>query len=87
MRSQTNFSVASMGTARIAPATPHIQYQKIREMITRTGIEGDTPGEQNWRDAFAFRDMDGKVKAGGQNGMTSPAVVPSEEHECRAAGL
>ena len=30
--------IANIGTARIAPGTPHIQYQKIRDRITATGF-------------------------------------------------
>src|SRR5947209_13741232 len=30
--------IANMGTAKIAPGTPHIQYQKIRDRITATGL-------------------------------------------------
>ncbi len=30
--------IANMGTAKIAPGTPHIQSQKIRERITATGF-------------------------------------------------
>ena len=30
--------MVNMGTAKIAPGTPHIQYQKIRDRITATGF-------------------------------------------------
>jgi hypothetical protein len=36
--SQIIFVIASIGTARIAPGTPHIQYQKMSAMMTRTGF-------------------------------------------------
>jgi hypothetical protein len=36
--SQMIFVIASIGTAGIAPGTLHIQYQKIRARITRTGL-------------------------------------------------
>jgi hypothetical protein len=38
MRSQTIFVIASIGTDGITPGTPHIQNQKTRETITRTGL-------------------------------------------------
>ena len=36
--SQMIFVIASIGTARIAPGTPHIQYQKIKATMTRRGL-------------------------------------------------
>ena len=33
-----NLDDRSIGTAKIAPGTPHIQYQKIRDRITATGL-------------------------------------------------
>src|SRR5215467_11051848 len=37
-RSDMILMIASMGTAKIAPGTPHIQYQKIKDRITATGF-------------------------------------------------
>src|SRR6202040_1109218 len=37
-RSQTILAIASMGTARIAPRMPHIQYQNTSARITSTGL-------------------------------------------------
>lgn len=36
--SHTILVIANIGTDRIAPGTPHIQNQKINEMITSTGL-------------------------------------------------
>ena len=30
--------IVNIGTAKIAPGTPHIQYQKISDRITATGF-------------------------------------------------
>ena len=30
--------IVNIGTAKIAPGTPHIQYQKIKDRITATGF-------------------------------------------------
>src|SRR6478736_9878614 len=38
MRSQTILVIASIGVARIAPGTPHIQCQNTSEMMTSTGL-------------------------------------------------
>jgi hypothetical protein len=38
MRSQTILTIANIGTERIAPGMPHIQNQKSRDEITRTGL-------------------------------------------------
>ena len=32
------FVIASIGTARIAPGTPHIQYQKMSDKMMSTGL-------------------------------------------------
>src|SRR5437016_13581343 len=37
-RSQTIFTMASIGTARIAPGTPHIQNQNTSARMTSTGL-------------------------------------------------
>ena len=38
MRSQMILVIASSGVARIAPTTPHIQYQKNTPIMTSTGF-------------------------------------------------
>ena len=38
MRSQTILVIASIGVERIAPGTPHIQYQNTSETMTSTGL-------------------------------------------------
>jgi hypothetical protein len=44
------FRIASMGTARIAPSTPHIQNQNTSGKIVNTG------------QSFAFNEMNAKVE-------------------------
>src|SRR5579862_5330296 len=38
MRSQMILVTASIGIARMAPATPHIQYQNTTDRMTSTGL-------------------------------------------------
>jgi hypothetical protein len=38
MLSQMILTMPRTGTARMAPGTPHIQYQKTRETMTTTGF-------------------------------------------------
>lgn len=38
IRSQTILVIASIGVARMAPGTPHIQYQKIKAITISTGL-------------------------------------------------
>jgi hypothetical protein len=38
MRSQMILVIASIGVERIAPGTPHIQYQNTRDRTTSTGL-------------------------------------------------
>ena len=77
MRSQTILKVASIGTASSAPATPHIQYQKMNEMTTSTRAEGEAPGEEDRRDAFAFDQMDRQIAAGRQQPL--PQRIESQQ--------
>ena len=62
MRSQTILVVASIGTERIAPGTPHSQNQNTKEKTTRTGLSVKSSGEKHWRHRLALDHMDGAVE-------------------------
>ncbi|CAN5726268.1 hypothetical protein BH10PSE6_BH10PSE6_24090 [soil metagenome] len=76
MRSQMIFNVATMGTASRAPATPHIQYQKIRAMITTTGLSVNCRASNIGVIASASaRWISRKMPTGNRAGHTSSKVV------------
>jgi hypothetical protein len=62
------FVIASIGTAKIAPGTPHIQYQKMSAMI-EDGVESEAPRQQHGRDSLALDKMDCQVQQGWQQGV------------------
>ena len=54
--------IASIGMERITPGIPHIQNQKTSEMMTRTGVEGEPPGQKHRRYSLALNQMKPKIK-------------------------
>ncbi len=56
------FRMANIGTAKIAPGTPHIQNQNTSDKMTNTGIQREAPREQHGRQCFTLDEMNAKVE-------------------------
>ena len=80
-------TVASMGTARSAPAMPHIQYQKKSETMTSTGLRmnrrASSRGVTTSPSAIWMREID----SGEQHGLPDEVEgqEPGEEQKHHAA--